>query len=287
MKKNIQLTIGALAATALLATGCSTMEGRTQHQASSLYTYLYSDKTEHVDQPTIPALSLPLRVGIAFVPPEGTGNQNYYSYGGNPVFSEDQKQELIKTISAQFKQYPFVKSIEYIPTTYLTPKGGFANLNQLKAMYGVDVMALVSYDQVQFTGENMASIAYWTVVGLYVVPGEKNETKTMLDTAVYDIASRKLLFRAPGFGSVKGLATPLNQSEELRANSQKAFAQAATNLVANLQVELAKFKERAANAPEEYKVEYKPGYTGSGALGGLEIALAGGLGLGWLLRRKQ
>ncbi len=47
------------------------------------------------------------------------------------------------------------------------------------------------YDQVQFTGEGLLSLTYWTIVGAYLVPGEKNETKTMLDAAVFYIASRR------------------------------------------------------------------------------------------------
>ena len=60
-------------------------------------------------------------------------------------------------------------------------------------MFGIDVIALVSYDIVQFTGEGLSSISYWTLVGAYAVRGEKNDTHTMIDAAVYDIASRKHL----------------------------------------------------------------------------------------------
>jgi rhombotail lipoprotein len=195
--------------------------------------------------------------------------------------------DLMKQISGQFKQYPFVKSIDLIPTAYLTTRGGFANLDQIRTMYGIDVMALLSYDQVQFTDQGMLSLTYWTIVGAYVVPGEKNDTKTMLDAAVYDIASRKLLFRAPGIGNVKGSATPVNLSEELREDSKKGFEQAATNLVASLKVQLEEFKERVTNAPAEYKIEYKPGYTGAGAFGGMETFFVVGLGACFLWTRQN
>lgn len=45
-------------------------------------------------------------------------------------------------------------------------------------------------------------------MGAYVVQGERNDTHTMMDTAVYDTSSRKMLFRDPGIGRVKGSATP-------------------------------------------------------------------------------
>ena len=287
MIKNIWTTIGLATATALLAGGCASLGMDQHHRASSLYAYLYSDQKEHVDAPTVPVLSLPLRVGVAFVPVDNSAGRNNYSYAEDLAISESQKMELMKQISGQFKQYPFVKSIELIPTAYLTPRGGFANLDQIRTMYGVDVIALISYDQVQFTGEGAWSITYWTIVGAYVIPAEKNDTKTMLDTAVYDIASRKLLFRAPGVGNVKGSATPINLSEQLRADSKKGFDQAATNLVANLKIQLADFKERVTNAPAEYKIEYKPGYTGAGALGGIETIMVSGLGACFLWTRRN
>ncbi|HSY19879.1 MAG TPA: rhombotarget lipoprotein [Candidatus Acidoferrales bacterium] len=279
------LALGVVVTAAVLVAGCDTLMGnREHHRASNLYSYLYSGQKEHVDTPAVPVLSLPLRVGIAFVPAGGDGKNNY-PYAEDSNFSESQKIELMKQISAQFKQYPFVKSIELIPSAYLTPKGGFANLDQIRTMYDVDVMTLLSYDQAQFTDEGVLSLSYWTIVGLYVVPGEKNDTQTMMDAAVYDIASRKLLFRAPGIGNIKGSATPVNLAEELRGNSKAGFEKAATNLVANLRVELADFKEQVTNAPTEYKVEFKPGYTG-GAFGGVETVIVGGLGACFLWTRR-
>jgi rhombotail lipoprotein len=300
MKQTTRITLGLAAAVALLAAGCDTIGGgQTEHHANSLYAYLYPNQNNHVDAPTIPVLSLPLRVGIAFVPPDDRHQPNY---GGDSTdgatLSESQKMALMKRISAEFKQYPFVKSIDLIPTAYLTPRGGFANLDQIRTMYGVDVMALVSYDQVQFTGEGILSVSYWTIVGAYVVPAEKNETRTMLDAAVFDIASRKLLFRAPGIGDVKDSSTLINLQEELHRNSQAGFDQAATNLTANLTLALADFKQRVTdslaqskalgtNAPAEYKIEYKPGYTGAGALGGTGALLVGGLGACFLWTRQN
>lgn len=288
MNKTIGLTIGVATILTVLVVGCDTFNGGGEHhRASNLYAYLYSGQKEHVDMPTVPALSLPLRVGVAFVPVDNSNDRNSYAYGEDSAFTESQKMDLMKQISGQFKQYPFVKSIELIPSAYLTPKGGFGNLDQIRTMYGVDVMALLSYDQVQFTDEGVLSFSYWTIVGAYVVPGEKNDTRTMLDTAVYDIASRKLLFRAPGLGNVKGSATPVNLSEQLRADGKKGFEEAATNLVTNLKIQLEEFKERVTNAPTEYKIVYKPGYTGGGAFGGVEAIIIGGMGACFLWTRRS
>ena len=77
--------------------------------------------------------------------------------------------------------------------------------------------------------------------------GEKNDTSTMLDTVVYDIASKKMLFRAPGTSVVKGRATPINLTEELRIDSNKGFHLAAKEMTSNLQTQLSIFKEKVKN----------------------------------------
>ncbi len=281
------MKFAALAALAMTLVGCATYGRHQMHRANSLFKYLYPDKENHIDAPGIPTLSLPLRVGVAFVPQDSGPKRGHGDPGrADPTFSELDKMALLKKVSAEFQSYPFVKSIEIIPTAYLAPRGGFANLDQLQKIYGVDVIALVSFDQVQFTDQGLLSLTYWTILGAYLVQGEKNDTRTMLDGAVYDIASRKLLFRAPGISHVKGSATPINQSEELRMDSRRGFDLAAVNLVTNLQTQLAEFQVRVKNAPTEYKVVRKPGYTGAGSFGGLEVLLAIGVGGAALCARR-
>lgn len=117
-----------------------------------------------------------------------------------------------------------MSNIAVIPSDYLTRGGSFTNLNQIKNMYDIDVIALVSYDQVQFTNSDFLSLSYWTLVGAYVVSGDKNDTNTMIDTAVFDIDSRSMLFRAPGTSNVKGRSTPIELKQELRAAVKKALS---------------------------------------------------------------
>ncbi|MDB6028756.1 MAG: rhombotarget lipoprotein [Verrucomicrobiales bacterium] len=289
MKYIAQLTAGLIMSLTLLTTGCSTFtdefifqNNRKQHQANNLFQYLYPNKGEHIDTPSIPVLSLPLRVGIAFVPD--------CAHSGNSQLaplSESKKMELMKEVSKDFKAMPFVKSIELIPTTYLAPEGGFANLDQLRTMYDIDVITLISYDQVQFTDHSLWSVSYWTVVGLYVVQGERNETRTMLDAAVYDIASRKMLFRGPGISNIKASATPFNLERELRENSEKGFASASTNLVTAIHTQLDEFRDRVRSSPEEYKIVHKKGYTGGGSMGSAELSLLACAGLSFLCLRRN
>jgi len=271
--------INILGVVILLSLSACSMHDRRAHFSSSVYEYLYPDQEGRIDSPGIPTLSLPLRVGIAFVPDNTRTNYR---------FSEKNRMDLMNEVARHFKQHDYVKEIELIPSAYLTPKGGFTNLDQIGTMYHLDVIALLSYDQTQFTAEGVASFAYWTIIGAYIVPGEKNDTHTMVDAAVYDIRSRKMLFRAPGVSHIKGLATPVNLQEALTKNSIAGFQQASTNLIENLDRQLELFKERAKAAPEEYKIVRKAGYTGGGFIDGwylLFFLLMGCLGL-YATRRK-
>jgi len=258
------------------ASGCAGVRGR--QTTTSVVDYLYPDARDPVAEQGIPVLTLPMRVGIAFVP-EKTGNES---------LTEAKKADLLERVAANFRTLEFIKSIEIIPSAYLTPRGGFANLNQIRTMHGIETIALVSYDQTQFTDEGMASIVYWTIVGAYVVPGEKNSTHTMVDAVIMHIPSRKMLFRAPGVSQVKGLSTPVNLTEELRIDSAKGFDLAVDNMIKNLAPQIASFQERVKSSPEEYQVVRASSSRGGGAFDSVLAALIGLLVAGgmWWSRRR-
>ncbi len=258
-------------------TSCAT--SKSKHYSSNVVQYLYPNKRQPVEMPEIPLLSLPLRVGIAFVPE---------TMSNHKTLTELNKTDLMKEVSTHFKKYDFVKSIEIIPSPYLTQNGSFANLDQIRTMFGIDVIALLSYDQTRFTDEGLASITYWTIIGAYMVPGEKNDTHTMVDATVYDIKSRKMLFRAPGTSHIKSMATPVNLSEQVRKDSLEGFKLASRKLVINLEEQLRLFKEKVKEAPQDYQIVHKPGYTGGGSLDlsfMIFMMLLGGFWL-WITYRK-
>jgi len=250
-----------------LISSCAVHQSRTK---SSVVDYLYP-KTETIVQPSVPVLTIPVSVGIAFVPEQGRANNNdrglWPGLGGAGI-TESQKNELLEKIAENFRKYEFVGNIEVIPSAYLTSGGSFSNLEQIKTMYNIDVIALVSYDQVQFTDEGLLSLTYWTVVGAYVVNGEKNDTSTMLDTVVMDINSRKMLFRAPGTSDIKGSSTLINLSEKLRIDRLNGFTEATDKMIVNLDQQLSSFKEKIKAKPEQVKITYSPGYSGASGSGG-------------------
>jgi rhombotail lipoprotein len=277
---------------AALLSGCAS--GTTKH-ATSVVDYLFPKTKDPVVTPGIPVLSLPLRVGIAFVPAAAgrDGRQSRTSSGFTPfqgggdlALTEMKKTLLMLEVEKNFKKYPFVKNIEIIPSAYLTPSGSFANLDQIRTMLELDVIVLLSYDQVQFTDQTL-SFTYWTMAGPLVVPAQNNDTHTMLDAVVYDIASRKMLFRAPGTSLINGSSMLVDQSQELRADGDKGFNEAAQSMIANLDGQLALFKEKLKERPEEYQVVRTPVYLarsggGGGSVDNFMLLLFFGLGAGFL-----
>lgn len=256
----------------VLLVGCAT--GKQKSTKSSVVDYLYPKSSKVNIEPGVPLLKLPVKLGIAFVP-EGSALNNSYDFwsGTSPAdtaLTEAKKMKIIEKMTAHFKKYTFIGEIQQIPSNYLTPGGSFTNLDQIKTMYGIDVIALVSHDQVQFTDEDFLSLSYWTLVGAYMVSGEKNDTSTLIDTVVYDIASRKLLFRAPGTSNIKGRSTPVNLSEELRSDSLAGFDQATDQMINNLDAQLSNFREKIKENPEQIEVLRSSGYSGGGG-GALDL----------------
>ncbi len=222
--------------------------------SSSLVGYLYPKGEE---PPAVveglPYLNLPLRVGIAFVPTVSRED-----------ISAAEKQDLMEHVADAFRDRDFVTSIESIPETYMRSAKGISGMQQVAAMYGVDVMALVSYDQISFSGERDSALLYWTIVGALVVKGNTNEVQTMIDTAVFDVETAKLLFRAPGTHTEQRNITLLESGRDLRKLRSEGFVAATDDMIVNLDQELSTFREDVEQG-ERAQVEWRPG-SGGGSI---------------------
>ena len=245
--------------------GCASMLGQPSHaaHAGSVVDYLYPDaKAAPQMQPEVTHLHPPVRVGIAFVPGS--------TYGAGPT--EAEKMKLLSQVKDSFAKYGYIGSIEFIPSSYLRPRGGFENLDQISRMFNVEVIALVSYDQIQFNDTNSLAVLYWTIVGAYMIHGDKYDVQTLLDTSVFDVGSRKLLFRAPGSSEVKGTASMAGFSEHSRIAQEQGYQKAVDQMIPALRSELEEFKERI-KTDAAYAVENKPGYAGDLEWVGLSLAV--------------
>lgn len=227
-----------------------------QGTSSSLVDYLYPNGEVPPDfENVIPQLELPLRVGLAFVP----GDQRS---GG--TISEATRTELLELVKARFVERDYISHIEVIPETYLRSSGGFDGLQQVARLYGVDVMALVSYDQVAAIDDKKSAVLYWTIVGAYLIEGTENDVQTFVDTAVFDVRTRKLLFRAPGADKRESSSTLAETSDVMRETREESFEKAVVEMSNNLVAELDRFETRVDEDPTLANVEWKEGENGGG-----------------------
>jgi rhombotail lipoprotein len=204
--------------------------------------YLYpKEKAAPAPNPAGARLKLPLRLGIAFVPGDGR------SWRVQNLLAPGQEKPLLEVVKQSFKDRPWVGEIKLVPSAYLRAGGGFENMDQVARMYGVDVMALVSVDQIQYTDPKWYSFTYLSIVGAYVLPGDANDTRTLIDAAVYDVASHTFLLRAPGQSQLKGSSTWAYRERQLREHSATGLQLAMTDLAKNLDAEVASFKAEVAS----------------------------------------
>jgi rhombotail lipoprotein len=259
----------------MLIQGCSTLwfgdsyEKRRDGTSSSLVDYLYPDgRIPPPAESVLPQLNLPLRVGIAFVPARGRED-----------ITAAEKQALLDRVAAAFRDRDYVESIETIPEDYLRSTQGITGMQQVAALYSLDVFALVSYDQVAFSGERESSLLYWTIVGAVVVKGNRNEVQTMIDTAVFDVQSARLLFRAPGMHLDQRNATLVDSARDLRTLRSEGFVAATDVMIGNLDGELEEFRAKVKEG-QGAQVAWRQGSGGGDAGWQFVLALLL-LALGW------
>lgn len=240
-----------LAAALMLAACASTEKSNKQRQVASVISFLYPGSQEVPAAPdAVAVIKVPFRIGVAFVPDTA-----------DPTFRlpESERLRLAGLVRDAFAKYPFISQIETVPSLYLEPGGGFANLDRIASLLRLDVIALISYDQVQHADASEWSILYWTLVGAYVVRGDRYDVMTAVETAVFDIRSRQLLMRAAGTSNVKGSATMVGFTETSRAARTQSFEEAVSGMIASLHGEVKAFRERAPKDPK-IRLELPPGY---------------------------
>lgn len=230
----------------------TTQQRGEQRQVASLLNFLFPGKEPPTAAPErVTELRVPFRVGIAFVPD---------SMASPFALPETERRNLAERVREAFKGYPFIREIELVPSSFLQDGGGFDNLDRVGALLRLDVVVLVSFDQMQHTAANRWSFLYWTGVGAYVVKGEQYDIFTALETSVFDIKSRRMLMHAGGRSTVKGEATWVGFAERSRAARTRSFDQALTEMNAQLHREIAAFRDRARSDPT-IRLVLPPGYV--------------------------
>lgn len=224
-------------------------------QSTSLVQFLYPSGKLPLTDKLNPVLNLPLRVGLTFIPDKRNST----------VISIVTKNQLLENVKAAFKNKEYVAEITIIPELYLHNSRGYSTLDQIKTLYKLDVMALVSYDQVLNSHENVLGISYLTIVGAYIFRGTGYNVNTMMDLAVVDIDSQSILFRAAGVSASKDKHVAYAYHKKaFREKQNKEFEIAMSQMQGNLILELDTFEQRLRNRDENepIKVNYRKGYSG-------------------------
>ena len=240
-----------ISAVIALASCAAYEKSNKQRQVASVVAFLYPGAQEVPPPPDqVAVIKVPFRIGVAFVPDTA-----------DPTFRlpESERLRLAGLVRDAFAKYPFISQIEPVPSLYLEPGGGFANLDRIASLLRLDVIALISYDQVQHADANQWSMLYWTLVGAYVIQGDRYDVMTAVETAVFDIRSRQLLMRAAGTSNLKGSATMVGFSEASRTARNQSFEQALNMMIGSLHGEVKAFRERAPKDPR-IRLELPPGY---------------------------
>ena len=229
----------ALLALALFGIGCN--KPSTNTQQSSLMAYLnpkgdLKPAPKADTQTASTALNYPVSLGIAMVPASQSSGPM------NRAISPETEDTLLKAAKASLKDAPWLSEIKLMPSNYLQPGGGFNNLAQVAQMCGVDAVALVSLDQIQYRDPKWYSFTYYSIIGAYVMKGDKDDTRTVIDAAVFNVGAQSILFRASGQSVLKGSSTWFNRDEALRLNANQGIHLAMEDLSKNLTREAAAFK---------------------------------------------
>ena len=245
-----------LVTVAISLTACRVVDRYDTRASTSLVGFLYPKGEEPPRENSIPLLKLPVRVGLAFLPSRA---------GTEPVGLEAaRRDELLDRIRERFADRKFVSQIVIVPDYYLKGAGGFESLQGVQRLYDVDVLALVSYDQVTYRDDNTWSLGYLTIVGAYVLKGTRHDVTTLMDLAVIDPASRSILLRAGGTDERHGTATLISESRESRQSRGDSFATATDALIEHFDVALTKFESDVREGKANVQIAHRAGHQGGG-----------------------
>lgn len=250
--------------------GCDTQP----HRSSSLVAFLYPNGERPPQNDARPVLHVPLRVGLAFLPSAS---------GIDSGVSEAQKEALLERIRAAFASKPFISEIVIVPDYYFRNARGFDGLESIERLYNLDLVALVSYDQMSHIDDKQSSLAYWTIVGAYFVRGSQHDTTTLVDLAVVDPTSRSLVIRAGGVDSRSDSATLVDLSRKSRESGVESFSAATDAMIGNFGTALSRFEADVKAGHGSVQVE-SASRGGGGALGAAGVGAL--MALAALRRRR-
>lgn len=275
--------------------GCTVLEGilcqphceQRSRNSSSLVGFLYPNGEVPPPDDAVPELKLPLRVGLTMLP----------STGDAPGLDAAARAELLERVRQRFQTRDFIAEIVVIPDYYLANargpggSGGFDSLAGLQRLYSLDLLALVSHDQVTHSDENTLAVTYLTIVGAYLVPASRHEVTTLVDLAVVDPQTRSLLLRAGGTDTQSRTTTLADKAVTSRSSQGKSFASAGDQMIEHFDLALKQFQENVRSGKARVRVTRQRSSGGGGGGGSIDavllVAVAGLLAARCRRRRNE
>jgi rhombotail lipoprotein len=120
-------------------------------------------------------------------------------------------------------------------------------------------------------------LGYLTIVGAYVLKGNRHDVTTLLDLAVVDPVTRSIVLRAGGTDTRHGTTTLVKESSEARESRSRGFSGATDQLIENFDAALTKFESDVRAGKANVRVVSKPSQQSSGGGGS-----GGGGALDWI-----
>jgi len=273
-------TLGVLVSlTGCVNWNCLYSCNRHSQNSTSLVDFLYPNGEKPPPQDTQPQLHLPLRVGLAFLPSRGPEAEN--------GLDAAHQQALLEQIRQRFISRKFVTEIVLIPDYYLRGRQGFGGLESVQRLYAIDLMALVSYDQVSHEDGNDWSLGYVTIVGAYVLKGTRHDVSTLVDLAVVDPATHSLVLRAGGFDNRHGNVALIDEPRRLREAAGDGFTAATKQMIEHFDTALTAFEADVHDGKANVRIVSNQRGTGGGG-GALDwLSLLALLPLALLRARRE
>lgn len=219
----------------MLCAGCACgVNAYTIQRQSNLGTFLFGGNEPSRPAQKVP-LTLPARVGVTFAP-------------GDPASAnipETTKKEVIESVRSQLaKHTKYVAAAFSIPPTYLIPKGGVSNLEEIARQFDVDVIVILGANQFQKHERNpLAAFMDITIIGAFIIPGNTVDTSTVLEAAIYHVPSRALIFRTDGVDEKSSRSTGVGSSQAAQNDAVSSIEEASKKLVVSIGQALVGFEK--------------------------------------------
>lgn len=217
MKKKWVSLICVLAAVTI--GGCAADVHRTRVTGTApIFSYLSLKDSTIGGVPTDP-LTFPTRVAIVYAPPLSTKPQ-----------TEQVPQTTLHAAAESLKKQLLVHS-NYVKSVVIGHTGETLSLEQIRNMYGCDIVVILSYSQLQSAERGGISKALdITLVGGHLYPGVTISTETGIEATVIHAPTQYILFTESGSNSRKTYSIPGGVDTSARNEAREGFTEAMDNL---------------------------------------------------------